>query len=140
MIFGKPFFWAVTALVSVSVLGGCSKPNEETKEARETSTSLAVSPAAMTEATTIFNMRCVPCHGSVGKGDGPASKGLTPPPRSFSDSEWQKSISDEHIEKIIKFGGAAVARSPMMPANPDLIAKDEVVRGLKNVVRSFAGK
>jgi mono/diheme cytochrome c family protein len=92
---------------------------------------------AKQQAQEIFNGRCTPCHGPSGKGDGAASKGLTPPPRNFSDPAWQKSVTDEHIEKIIKYGGAAVGKSPAMPANPDLNAKPQVVIELRQIVRGF---
>ena len=95
---------------------------------------------AKAQAQDIFKNRCTPCHGPSGKGDGPASAGLTPPPRNFGDPAWQKSVTDDHIEKIIKFGGAAVGKSPAMPANPDLMSKPQVVTELKNVVRGFGGK
>lgn len=95
---------------------------------------------AKAQAQEIFANRCTPCHGASGKGDGPASKGLTPPPRNFSDPAWQASVTDDYIEKIIKYGGAAVGKSPAMPANPDLMAKPQVVTELKNIVRSLKGK
>lgn len=97
----------------------------------------AVPEAAMKEAQEIFNTRCSVCHGMSGKGDGPGSAILNPKPRNFTDSEWQKTVSDDHIEKIIQYGGAAVAKSPMMPNNPDLIAKPDVVKGIRTVVRKF---
>ncbi|MBZ0252419.1 MAG: cytochrome c, partial [Candidatus Methylomirabilis sp.] len=75
-----------------------------------------------------------------GKGDGPASAGLAPKPRDYTSPEWQDSVTDEHIAKIIKYGGAAVGKSPMMPANPDLTAKDEVVAGLVEHIRGLKGK
>jgi mono/diheme cytochrome c family protein len=89
------------------------------------------------EAKQIFATRCTPCHGPEGKGDGPASKGLTPPPRNFSDATWQQSVTDDHIEKIIQYGGAAVGKSPAMPANPDLPSKPAVVTALRTHVRSL---
>lgn len=95
---------------------------------------------AKAQAQDIYKNRCTPCHGPSGKGDGPASAGLTPPPRNYSDPAWQKSVTDEHIEKIIKYGGAAVGKSPAMPANPDLTAKPQVVTELKNIVRGFGAK
>jgi mono/diheme cytochrome c family protein len=95
---------------------------------------------AKAQAQDIFKNRCTPCHGAAGKGDGAASAGLTPKPRDFSDPAWQKSVTDDHIEKIIKFGGAAVGKSPAMPANPDLMSKPQVVTELKNVVRGLGGK
>lgn len=93
--------------------------------------------AAKKEAQEIFATRCTPCHGPSGAGDGPGSAGLTPPPRNFTDAAWQKSVTDQHIETIIKFGGMAVGKSPAMPPNPDLMAKPEVVSALRQVVRGF---
>ena len=81
--------------------------------------------------------RCTPCHGSTGGGDGPASASLNPHPRNFHDKTWQASVNDEHIFKIIQYGGAAVGKSPGMPANPDLQEKTQVVQGLVKKVRGF---
>ena len=52
---------------------------------------------------------------------------------------WQKSVTDEQIKKTILYGGAAVGKSPAMPANPDLDGKPEL-DGLVAMVRSFNGK
>ena len=95
----------------------------------------AVDPVA--EAKQIFATRCTPCHGAEGRGDGAASKGLTPPPRDFGDATWQQSVNDDHIEKIIQYGGVAVGKSPAMPANPDLTSKPDVVKALAAHVRSL---
>ncbi len=100
----------------------------------------AISAAARADAEQIFSTRCFTCHGSHGKGDGPGSPGLVPPPRDLSDPAWQASVTDEHIEKIIKYGGAAVGKSPTMPPNPDLTAKVEVVQALRARVRELAAK
>lgn len=86
----------------------------------------------------MFEQRCSTCHGVSGAGDGPASAGLTPRPRNFTDPEWQKSVTDEHIEQIIQYGGAAVGRSPMMPSNPDLTSKPDVVAALRQHVRELS--
>jgi len=94
---------------------------------------------ARARAEEIFSTRCTTCHGPTGAGDGPGSKGLNPPPRNFHDAEWQTSVSDDHIRKIIQYGGAAVGRSPAMPGNPDLIAKPEVLDALVRHVRSLGG-
>jgi mono/diheme cytochrome c family protein len=97
----------------------------------------AASASARDEALQIFQTRCVTCHGPQGEGNGPGSAGLTPPPRNFRDPAWQTSVTDEHIEQIIQYGGAAVGRSPAMPANPDLTSKPEVVAALRAHVRSL---
>jgi len=95
-----------------------------------------VPPAAMKEAEGIFKTRCSTCHGPTGKGDGPAAAGLNPKPRNMGDAAWQKSVTDEHIEKIIKSGGPAVGKSPLMPANPDLASKPDVIKALRIIVRN----
>jgi mono/diheme cytochrome c family protein len=114
---------------------GCGNHDPQSAPPPSTS-SPAPSSGAKAQATTLFAQRCVPCHGSTGKGDGVASASLNPKPRAFGDGAWQKSVTDDHIMKIIKFGGASVGKSPAMPNNPDL-NDPEVVAGLKDVVRSF---
>lgn len=91
-------------------------------------------------ADTIFTTRCATCHGTTGKGDGPASAALNPKPRNYTDPEWQKTVSDEHIKKTIVEGGAAVGKSPLMVPNPDLAGKEIVLDGLVKIIRGFAGK
>jgi len=93
---------------------------------------------AMVEATQLFAARCAACHGKAGAADGPVAAALTPKPRSFADAEWQKSVTDEHIEKVIREGGPAVGKSPIMPANPDLKDKPAVITALRSIVRSLA--
>jgi mono/diheme cytochrome c family protein len=90
------------------------------------------------QAVQIFSTRCFVCHGPEGKGDGPGSAGLVPPPRNFQDPDWQASVSDEHIEQIIQYGGTAVGKSPTMPSNPDLMSKPDVVAALREHVRGLA--
>jgi mono/diheme cytochrome c family protein len=97
----------------------------------------AAPSAAQAEAESLFKNRCTPCHGPNGRGDGPASASLNPHPRNFTDKAWQSSVSDEHIQKIIQYGGAAVGKSPNMPANPDLQSKPQVVSELAKKIRSF---
>lgn len=96
-----------------------------------------ISPQARAEARQIFETRCFTCHGVQGRGDGPGSRGLQPPPRDLQDPQWQASVTDQHIEQIIMYGGAAVGKSPAMPSNPDLIGKPEVVSALRAHVRDL---
>jgi cytochrome c551/c552 len=100
------------------------------------SAAAATGPAG--QAKEIFSLRCTPCHGPEGRGDGPASASLTPHPRNFHDLAWQKQASDDHIAKIIQYGGVAVGKSPAMPANPDLGDKPEIVAALKDHIRGLA--
>lgn len=130
-----------TALVASSfVLGalalGCSKdpaPPGPSAAAQAP----GASPAAITPAIReTFKNTCAPCHGETGKGDGPGSAALTPKPRNYTDKEWQSKVTDAEIKKVIQYGGAAVGKSPIMPASPQL-DKPEVLDGLVALIRSF---
>ena len=84
-----------------------------------------------------FDTVCFTCHGKTGAGDGPASIGLVPQPRNFQDADWQKSVTDQHIEKIIVGGGLAVGKALTMPGNPDLNGKPGVVAALRERIRGL---
>jgi mono/diheme cytochrome c family protein len=122
---------AVFALLLAGSAFGCSKKTEATD------TSPAAAKIDTAAAKEMFNTRCSACHGTSGRGDGPASAALTPKPRNYTDVAWQKSVTDEQIKKTIVYGGAAVGKSPIMPGSPDLDAKPEVVEGLLQIVRGF---
>jgi hypothetical protein len=130
----------IARIVSISALalalGACHRPPETPVESPSESTTETTRDPSI-EANEIFSTRCTPCHGSTGGGDGPASAGLSPHPRNFHDDTWQASVTDQHIDQIIQFGGAAVGKSPAMPANPDLVGRDAVVAALRARVRSF---
>ena len=120
---------ATHALLAFIVIGAAACGEAEKKS--------TVPEAARTEATQIFSTRCAACHGPQGRGDGAASASLSPKPANFTDGAWQSKVTDEHIEKIIQFGGSAVGKSPSMPGNPDLTGKADVVTGLREHIRSL---
>lgn len=82
-----------------------------------------------------FQQLCAVCHGPAGAGDGPAAAGLNPKPRSFTDAEWQASVEDDYLRKIISEGGPAVGKSPMMTAQRGL--KDEELDNIIAFVRTL---
>lgn len=123
-------------------LAGCGAESKPAPAAAPVATAKSPAPQAASApaklAEEIFVSRCVTCHGPQGKGDGPGSLGLVPPPRNLSDAAWQATVTDEYLEKIIAYGGIAVGKSAGMPPNPDLMAKKEVVAALRAKVRSLA--
>jgi mono/diheme cytochrome c family protein len=121
-------FVQIAAFSTLALLAACGKSG---------SSGPALAAGDVAEADKIFAQRCTPCHGPAGSGDGPASASLTPRPRNFHDKSWQSSVTDEHIQKIIAYGGAAVGKSAAMPANPDLTEKTTVVAALKEKIRGF---
>lgn len=124
-------------------LAGCSQP-----KAAEPTAPAPAAPAAQAEpqlaaaappvdAREVFNSRCATCHGATGHGDGPASTALNPKPRNYTDLAWQKSVTDAQIRQTILYGGAAVGKSPIMPASPDLEGQPAVLDSLIKIVRAF---
>jgi len=77
-----------------------------------------------------FQQFCATCHGATGHGDGPASAALRPKPRALDDAEWQKTVEDDYLKKVIAEGGPAVGLSPMMTPWGHALKGDD----LENVV------
>ena len=130
----------VSAAVLVLAAAACNK-SQPTNETTTTNATAAPTPttAATEDPHSLFKTRCAPCHGESGKGNGPGAAALNPKPRDYTDVAWQQKVNDEEIKKTILYGGAAVGKSPAMPANPDLEGKPEL-DGLVKVVREFKGK
>ncbi len=129
------------AVAALAVSVGCNKPQGTSSQSQATgaATSSSAETTGAVDAHELVQTRCVPCHGTGGKGDGPGAAALNPKPRNYTDPKWQESVTDEQIKKTILYGGAAVGKSPNMPANPDLEGKPEL-DGLVQVVREFKGK
>lgn len=89
------------------------------------------------QVKTIYQARCLVCHGATGAGDGTGAAALNPKPRDFSDPTWQASVTDDHIKKVIVEGGVAVGKSAGMPAHDDLKSKSDVMTGLVALIRSY---
>lgn len=124
---------------SAIVAAACSK-SDKSPSATGTNEGPAKATAAkvdMAKAHETYQARCSACHGANGRGDGPGAAALNPKPRNYSDKSWQAAVTDEQIKKAITLGGAAVGKSPIMPASPDLDEKPEIVDGLVQVVRGF---
>jgi mono/diheme cytochrome c family protein len=123
---------------------GCNKGDNKAGGTETTSTTPAATGTGATaaadpasQAKKVFKAKCVVCHGDHGAGDGPGAAALNPKPRAFELPDWQDSVTDEHITKIIIEGGAAVGKSAAMPGNPDLRNKKEIVAELVKIVRAF---
>lgn len=135
-------FWVVVAAWSIAACSKGAPKGEPTPAAQPaapapTETKPAAPYVSEEKARKEFVTRCVSCHGMEGKGDGPGAAALNPKPRNYTDKEWQKTVTDEQIGNTIMYGGAAVGKSPIMPAHPDLQSKPEMVAALVKVVRAF---
>ncbi len=134
---------SVAPLLPILLLAACGESPGGSAATPSTPAVAAAKPptaAEVDEARATFGSLCSTCHGTSGHGDGPGAQALEPKPRSFADAAWQASVTDDHIKKVIVFGGAAVGKSPMMPAQPQYKGKDAVLDALVQIVRSFKGK
>jgi len=121
---------------AATACGGAEESSTSTQAESATSAPTAAS-SDLAAGAEFYAQTCIPCHGEGGKGDGAASAALTPKPRDLTGKEWQDSIDDEYLRKIIQYGGAAVGKSPTMPANPVLGSQKEVLNGLVEHIRTL---
>jgi mono/diheme cytochrome c family protein len=62
----------------------------------------------------IYKEYCAQCHGSTGKGDGPAASGLEPKPAIHANIAFDQ-VPTEYLYNMINHGGAAMGKSANMP-------------------------
>ena len=98
--------------------------------------SLLIAPAAFAAGDPAagkknFDMLCFTCHGSTGKGDGPAGAVLNPPPRDFTKGVFKfdankdgKPGEDADLKLVIKNGAGAYGGNPAMAPWGHLPDKD----------------
>ena len=84
----------------------------------------------------LYQARCAPCHGPDGKAATPTAQALNPKPRDHTDGAFMNQLSQEHLVKVIKNGGTAVGKSPLMTPSPDL--NDQQLEDIIAFVRSLA--
>ncbi|MEZ4217169.1 MAG: cytochrome c [Myxococcota bacterium] len=74
----------------------------------------------------IYATYCATCHGAKGDGDGPLSQGLQPQPAKHSDGAYMNGLSDEYLAKVIREGGPAVGKSPLMAAWGNVLTDQDI--------------
>jgi mono/diheme cytochrome c family protein len=89
-------------------------------EAKQAGFELPQKPkSAMTDSEqrggNLYAYYCTACHGKTGEGDGINSFQLSTPPAKHADAAFMSTLSDEDIAKVIKGGGPALGRAPLMP-------------------------
>jgi high-affinity iron transporter len=70
----------------------------------------------LASAPADFAAHCAVCHGAAGRGDGPAAKGLTPPPADLTDAARQSQLSVFGLYNTITLGikGTAMTGFPAL--------------------------
>lgn len=86
------------------------------------------------DAKALYDKNCSACHGTTGKGDGPAGKLLKPAPKDFPTA--LKGQADDQIAKVIGEGGKASGLAPSMPAYKGKLTDDQI-KGLVQYVKGL---
>jgi cytochrome c oxidase cbb3-type subunit 3 len=72
-----------------------------------------------------WKTNCTPCHGIIGRGDGPQGAMVRPP--DFTHPVWQKAALDDQMQHSIKKGKGRMPPFPQLP--------DDTVAGLVKLIR-----
>ena len=87
----------------------------------------AAAPAADAgKGKVTFDLRCAPCHGAEGRGDGPAAAAITPPPRNFRDPAFWKGRTAEQIRLAVEQGKPGSLMAPFKGTLSDAEIDDVV--------------
>jgi cytochrome c oxidase cbb3-type subunit 3 len=92
---------------------------------------------AVARGAAHYKMLCATCHGEDGCTPGPGAAGLNPQPAHHCDGNYMNKLSDEHIFKVIKEGGASVGKSPLMAPWGGTLTDDQI-HDVVAFVRSLA--
>jgi mono/diheme cytochrome c family protein len=57
-------------------------------------------------------LRCAPCHGAEGGGDGPAAASIDPKPRNFHDAAFWRGRTAEQLRLIVRQGKPGTLMPP----------------------------
>ena len=73
----------------------------------------AAAPAdARARGESIYSVRCAPCHGANGGGDGPAAAAITPKPRNFRDADFWRGRTDDQLRLVVRQGKPGTLMPP----------------------------
>jgi len=120
------FVLMFSALVLCACGGGeTAKPQSDIPAAYAGKTNpLAADSSAASAGKEIFDTTCAACHGSGGKGDGPAGKSLTPPATDLT--KVVGTLGDDFLFYRISEGGAMDPYNSSMPAQKNSLSEDEI--------------
>ena len=89
-------------------------------------------------AEETYNQLCVSCHGIDGKANTPGAMALNPKPRNFTDKQWQASVDDARIKKVLSQGGSSVGLSATMVSFAGILDSDAKLDAMVKYIRTFA--
>lgn len=93
--------------------------------------------AQATSGNPKYDSLCASCHGIKGDANTPTAQSMSPKPRNFTDAQWQASVDDSRIRKVISEGGASVGLSATMAPWGSMVQGEELEKMLETV-RGFS--
>ena len=81
--------------------------------------------ASSPRGALIYRVACSQCHGIQGDGRGINAGFLSVEPRNHRDKVMDK-LSDEHLYRVIRYGGTAVDKSALMPSWGGVLTDAEI--------------
>lgn len=84
-----------------------------------------------------YDANCIGCHGPTGRGDGAAAAALNPKPQDHTNGNVMNVLTDQYLFDIIKGGGKAVQKAPIMPAASKKLT-DQDIWDMVAYIRSLA--
>jgi mono/diheme cytochrome c family protein len=85
---------------------------------------LAGDQATAAAGKQIFDTDCSPCHGTDGKGDGPAASSQNPKPADLAGLE--SNFTDSYMFWRISKGGAMPPLNSQMPTWKSTLSEDQI--------------
>lgn len=113
-------------------------PADQRGAAKAMKNPIASTPENIAKGKAIYEGKgtCFNCHGTSGKGDGPAGAILNPSPRNFANEKFHKNRTDGEMFWVIKNGSAGTG---MVPLIGTAITEEEAWLAI-TYERTFKGK
>ena len=90
--------------LALVMVAGCGGGGTEERRA---------APAAdVVRGQVVYETRCAPCHGTEGRGDGPAAAGINPRPRNFHEQEFWRGRTVEQLRLVVRQGKPGTLMPP----------------------------
>jgi mono/diheme cytochrome c family protein len=133
-------FYVVTILLTSTTVRSTNSPNRAAQavkditeprvplallaEARKLKNPVQPTPENLAKGKQIFTSSgaCYTCHGTEGRGDGPAGAELVPPPRDFTDPKFYGLRTDGELYWVVANGSPG---SSMFAYAPQIISHDD---------------
>jgi cytochrome c oxidase cbb3-type subunit 2 len=96
---------ALAVLVVASVACGRGESHDD-------AASGAGTPDARARGEAVYALRCSPCHGAGGGGDGPAAAAIVPKPRNFHDPDFWRGRTVDQLRLVVKQGKPGTLMPP----------------------------